>query len=631
MYVIRDHYKNLYDEEHTSNWLVPENGFRDIYVDFDHGNIGPGKLFTRWGYQQVVWGESDLFRSIDIVNPLRIDQNLGVGEKFDEFRSPILALKALYDIGNVGTWISGLGIEAYYTPRYRGGQTDLLVEDGWRIQQQMRGCEKDGQYYDWSMADCGTVGSDGAIRMLPYRPPWLGKRRSDHPWALAATGNNGRANAPDFACLSGARCAADVPLDRVSYMINLPKGNSHHHSRGHWHSGGVRVVGSTYFNLDFSLNYMYIPYTFANGNTITDTRQYGDDMDGDGLIDGTQVEPDGSFREGLLRCLSHSGKQHVAANGRTNGNTFISLHGTDLSGYNWKERHLDENGAPTDRARQAHAIRQNYTVCGNFGSHQRRYSNVIGFTLTYNDFDYTGAVFRFEQSYSTKEALNRKTFTSNGEPMDGDPRARRRGRHLNSAGVWRSMAGFDLIQSLMSYPGMGWTRNLPGQFGVQASFLTGQWLMLYNNTGRAGVSNNMCNWNTAQGMPVAVAEPDATKRTQGDGKYDPANPDDPLAPKRGAVRGCSTKRWNHLFTLAFAGNGYFRGKLEGRNAVAWEPRGSHVLLFSQWWWREFKSLPLDISFGTAWFLGSYNDHSWTLLNYFSHRDMVWLEATYYII
>ena len=226
IYVIRDHYKNLYDEEHTSNWLVPENGFRDIYVDIDHGYVGPGRLSTRWGYQQVVWGESDLFRSIDIVNPLRIDQNLGVGEKFDEFRSPILALKVLYDIGNIGTWISGFGFEGYYTPRFRGGQTDLLVEDGWRIQQQIRGCEKDGIYYDWSLHDCGTVGS----------------RRDRDPHAAVSAGlawqtalrsslGAGRqpvttpeANSADFLCLTGARCAADVPGDRVSARVNLPTG-----------------------------------------------------------------------------------------------------------------------------------------------------------------------------------------------------------------------------------------------------------------------------------------------------------------------------------------------------------------------------------------------------------------------
>ncbi len=630
VYVIRDHYKDLYDEEHTQNWLVPENGFRDLYVDIDHGYIGPGKLFTRWGYHQIVWGESDLFRSIDIVNPLRIDQNFGVGEKFDEFRSPILALKALYDIGNIGTWISGAGVEAFYTPKYRTGATDLVLEDGWRNQFQVRGCEKDGMYYDWSVDDCGTVGSDGTIRMLPYRPAWIGSRRSDHPWSLQITGNNARTDSVDFLCLTNARCAADVPMDRTSVVVNLPKGNSHHHSRGHWHSAGVRFTGSTYFNLDFSLNYMYIPYTFANGNTVSDFSQYGPDMDGDGMIDGTAVEAAGSFREGLLRCLSESGKQGVARNGRTNGNFFGALHGTDLLGYNWGERHLDENGLPTGAARQRHAARPNVTYCTNGFSHQRRYSNVVGFTMTYNDFDYTGAVFRLEQSYSTKEALNKKTVTINGE-ADPNSRARRRGRILNSGAVWRSMFGFDLIQSLMSYPGMGWTRILPGQFGVQQSFLTGQWLMQYNATGRSGVTNNMCNWNFAQGLPAALPQPDASKRTQGDGTYDPANPDDPLAPKRDAVRGCSTKRWNHLFTLALAGNGYFRGKLEGRNAVAWEPRGAHVLLFSQWWWRELRGMPLDLSFGTAWFMGSQNSNSWSLLNYFANQDLVWLEATYYLI
>ena len=647
VYVLRDHYKNLFDEEQTENWLVPENGFRDLYVDLDHGHIGPGRLYTRWGYQQVVWGESDLFRSIDIVNPLRIDQNFGVGEKFDEFRSPILALKALYDIGNIGTWISGVGIEAFYTPRFRHGATDLISEGAHRDAPQIRGCEKDGQYYDWSMADCGTVGRDGTgIRMLPMRPFWVGDRRYRHPWSLSVHGNNSRKHATDFMCAPGGvttRCASDVPGDRQSIYVNLPKGGAHNISRGHWHSGGVRVIGSTYFNLDFSLNYLFIPYTFANSNTVTDFRQYGPDLDGDGYIDGTPGEdgtgitPDGTFREGLLRCLSHSGKTMVAANGRSNGGTFINLHGTDLSGYNWKERKLDPSGSPyeiiTDEngnrtrgkrlADEPHATRPNNTYCTNGFNLQRRYSHVIGFTLTYNDFDYTGAVFRFEQSYSTKEALLRRVnerFPGEHSGPNSNTRARRRGRILNSGGVWRSMAGFDLIQSLMSYRGMGWTRNLPGQFGVQASFLTAQWLMQYNNTGRGGMSSTMCNWNFGQGVGPSLPS-----------EYDEAKPNDPLAPKRDATRGCKQKRFNHLFTLAFAGNGYFRGKLEGRNAFVWEPRGKHTLLFSQWWWRELRGLPLDISFGTAWFLGSRNDPSWSLLNYFAGRDHIWLEATYYLI
>jgi len=62
--------------------------------------------------------------------------------------------------------------------------------------------------------------------------------------------------------------------------------------------------------------------------------------------------------------------------------------------------------------------------------------------------------------------------------------------------VWRSMVGFDLQQSLASYHGLGWMRHLPGQIGTQQSFLSFQWLMQYNFE---GLSNNMCNWNFAEG------------------------------------------------------------------------------------------------------------------------------------
>src|SRR5262245_58319663 len=93
IYSIRTHYKNLYDGDERENFIIPENGFRDLFLDMDFGEVGPGRLSARVGNQQIVWGESDLFRSIDVINPLRIDQNQGAGEKFDEFRSPIWDMK----------------------------------------------------------------------------------------------------------------------------------------------------------------------------------------------------------------------------------------------------------------------------------------------------------------------------------------------------------------------------------------------------------------------------------------------------------------------------------------------------------------------------------------------------------
>ena len=129
VWTIRDAYKKRYDSHERQSYLFPENGFRDAFLDLDFGQVGVGKLSARIGKQQIVWGESDLFRSIDVINPLRIDQNQGAGEKFDEFRSPIWALKSNYSIGNVGSWFSNVYIEPFYSPGFRTPLSNL-INDG---------------------------------------------------------------------------------------------------------------------------------------------------------------------------------------------------------------------------------------------------------------------------------------------------------------------------------------------------------------------------------------------------------------------------------------------------------------------------------------------------------------------
>ena len=102
-------------------------------------------------------------------------------------------------------------------------------------------------------------------------------------------------------------------------------------------------------------------------------------------------------------------------------------------------------------------------------------------------------------------------------------------------------------------------------------------------------------------------------------------------PATSAQSGCRENHWNHFFTLGLGGQGYFKSKLEQRLAIAYEPRGQQWLLYGQWWWRNFFNLPVDLSMGTSWFPSSRMDNSWTLLNYFTNRNLVWLEATYYIL
>ena len=98
-------------------------------------------------------------------------------------------------------------------------------------------------------------------------------------------------------------------------------------------------------------------------------------------------------------------------------------------------------------------------------AHFYPWTHVAGFTTTYNDFDYTGAVFRLEQSWSTNEPRNFSVRNSmaqaqeNGEFQDGIgnpcptgvttcPGARAiRGKSKSGIAVWRSMIGFDLLRT----------------------------------------------------------------------------------------------------------------------------------------------------------------------------------------
>ena len=206
--------------------------------------MGPGRLTTRWGYQQIVWGESDLYRSLDIINPLRIDQNLGIGEKFDEFRFPILSVKSFYDIGNVGESLSNVGIETFYSPRWASGSKNLLLENGWRIEQDIQSCMgPDGREVAYSPENCAH-----AKFFKPTRAPWLANRRMANPWSLFRVGPVGKIESPDFAC-ARQRCAANVAGDRTSIIYDIMKGRGTHHTRGTNlglnNAAGARLVGTT--------------------------------------------------------------------------------------------------------------------------------------------------------------------------------------------------------------------------------------------------------------------------------------------------------------------------------------------------------------------------------------------------
>jgi uncharacterized protein DUF1302 len=98
-----------------------ENTLREAYVDMKLAKL---PVSLRIGRQQVIWGESDQFRLMDIWNPLDVTWHLqqesgggagGGGGSWDNIRIPLWLVKGLWNIGDIGPF-SNTFLETVYNP-----------------------------------------------------------------------------------------------------------------------------------------------------------------------------------------------------------------------------------------------------------------------------------------------------------------------------------------------------------------------------------------------------------------------------------------------------------------------------------------------------------------------------------
>ena len=626
VYAVRDKYDDMYPHriKQLKSFTFPENGFREMNLDVDFGDVMGHGLSMRLGKQQIVWGESDLFRSIDIANTLRLDQNQAVGEAFEDFRTPIWAIKFLYDIGNVGTFMSNVGLEFFYTPRWRPITQHLVLEGGWG------GLRYDdpsfigdpSDYFD-SPTSPGVLTTKG----VPWGP-YHDYSRIRHPWSLFRVGRNQARMAGDSGCSASGPCTDDTAGRSGNFLYRIGGGSKTHHIRGtKWANSmvGVRLMGKIFDNFDFTLNYMFkrtdpagvfhFDTFFAESDLTADGKRPsvlhpnitppefgGNPLPGGGYFyDPTDPNTMSKFRRSLDRCFKE--------------NQATYFHNVDMYGYS------QDSKLNNDR---------NSTACFDV-SHWMPWTNVFGFTVTYNDFDYTGAVFRLEQSWSTNEPRNIAPIANGGRDQehydarlaaaqekaiaqdktgsqipvhpfeDGDgnpcvdtasfcPSPRQRlARIKTGTSIWRSMIGFDLIQSIQSFPGMGWARGLPGGLGDQTTFYTFQALTTYQNDNRATGLNAFTN-----------------------------------APRD------RHHRFNQLYTFGTSGF-YFRGKLEPLFAFAYSVNAKQPLILAQTYWHGLYFRNLDLFAGTVMYLGSTNDVDATGLHLWAERDLFWIRLQYYLL
>jgi len=96
------------DEENMDNFKQ-QYDLWEAYVDLSRGPV-----FFRVGRQNLAWGETDVFRLMDGINPL--DNTFGgVFEDLDDRRIPLWMLRGSYNFGRVGP-VSTLTVEGFWVP-----------------------------------------------------------------------------------------------------------------------------------------------------------------------------------------------------------------------------------------------------------------------------------------------------------------------------------------------------------------------------------------------------------------------------------------------------------------------------------------------------------------------------------
>ncbi len=121
-FIGRGVYDYAYDV--TDNWGASGGFFskdfeKSIKKDVDlreaYADIFMGPLSLRLGKQQVVWGKTDFFRLLDIINPLDYSWHFFF-ESFDDIRIPQIMGKALLALPNIGPF-SDVSLEFDANPR----------------------------------------------------------------------------------------------------------------------------------------------------------------------------------------------------------------------------------------------------------------------------------------------------------------------------------------------------------------------------------------------------------------------------------------------------------------------------------------------------------------------------------
>tara|TARA_Y100001001_G_scaffold114898_1_gene112531 strand:+ start:1941 stop:3884 length:1944 start_codon:yes stop_codon:yes gene_type:complete len=162
--------------------------YADFDINFDNGNI----LSTRLGKQQVIWGRTDLFRVLDVINPVDYSRN-NIYDELEDIRIPMWILRTDYRMGPTevfdGLAFDDLNFQVVWNfdkfrPHDIGqcGQPNVILDAGCFFRGMNNLWENGG-----TVANFAGATPDGGLA-TDFGPGQIGIRKAHMPsWSLSNT------------------------------------------------------------------------------------------------------------------------------------------------------------------------------------------------------------------------------------------------------------------------------------------------------------------------------------------------------------------------------------------------------------------------------------------------------------
>jgi uncharacterized protein DUF1302 len=112
---VYDYGPSVFKDLPNENYLEDIDDFKwDADLWEGYADISNGPFFLRLGRQNLSWGETDVFRLLDNINPL--DNTFGgIFEDLDDRRIPLIMARSSYNLGKLGP-IDSFTLEGFWVP-----------------------------------------------------------------------------------------------------------------------------------------------------------------------------------------------------------------------------------------------------------------------------------------------------------------------------------------------------------------------------------------------------------------------------------------------------------------------------------------------------------------------------------